>query len=236
MNFVSDSISNLNEESLLHKYGFVPSKYNGIPVWYNPKLNSHFYKVKNRKSKIVIHHTAGGLEGDLLTLLGANKVSVPFLISPKGKIIMLFHPWNWAWHLGKGALGGNETQSKLSIGIELSNWGFLVPRGEILYTHTGRPYCTKQDFALYSKINPWKLINPKTGEKVEYVANYSPEQYMSLLVLVDKLTSLYGIPKIRYEKGYSEDVINFKGICTHTDFRTDKYDLSPNFNWELLEL
>lgn len=228
---LSDSIKTQNEEAILNKYGFIISNYNGIQVWYNPKLTSHFIKSRNKKSKIVLHHTAGGFEGDLSTLL-SSKVSVPFLISPKGKIVMLYQPWNWAWHLGKGALGGNETQSKLSIGIEISNWGFLIQRGEVLYTYTGRPYCNLKDTSEYTKIAPWKVFDYSTGERVQYVANYSPEQYMSVKLLVDKLTSLYRIPKVRFTEGYSTNVVDFKGICTHTDFRQDKYDLSPNFKWE----
>ena len=96
---VSDLVKALDEDALLFKLGFAKTNYNGIVVYYNSDLKEHFFESRNRKSKLVIHHTAGGLEGDLLTLLKPEKISVPFVISPKGKIIMLFKPWNWAWHL-----------------------------------------------------------------------------------------------------------------------------------------
>lgn len=226
----------INEEGILYKYGFLPTNYNGISVYYNPKLSYHFYKEKGRKSKIVLHHTAGSFEGDLITLLGKNKVSTAFLISPEGRIIMLFHPWNWAWHLGKGALGGNEIQSRKSIGIEISNWGYLIPKGEYLYTYSGVPFCKLSDLDQYEVLEEGKIINYVTGEKAKYYAKYSEEQYESVNNLVRKLCQLYAIPYKRWAKGYDDGVITFNGITTHTDFRKDKFDLSPTFKWFKLNL
>ena len=215
------------EEVILRDYGFALTNYNGIEVYSNNKLTDHFYREAGQKSKIVIHHTAGGFEGDLMTLV-SSKVSVAFLISPKGKIVMLHHPKYWAWHLGRGALGGNETQSRLGIGIELSNWGFLVRKGDILYNYLGRPYCRMADTQLYQESIPWKRFG---NVNVRYFSKYTEEQYVSLKNLKDKLCQLYGIPDVKFSKGYSTEVINFKGITTHTDFRLDKYDLSPIFDW-----
>ena len=226
---ISDSIASLNEEALLGRYGFLLSNYNGMQVWYNPKLTKHFFKERGRKHKIVLHHTAGSLEGDINALTTDSKVSVPFLISPKGKIIMLYQPWNWAYHLGKDALGGNTSQSKISIGIEISNWGFLVKKGDILYTYKGQPYCDISQTDLYEKGEKWKIFN---NSPVEYFATYSESQYESVKKLKNLLCRLYAIPDVLYTKGYSEEVVDFRGITTHTDFRRDKYDLSPTFKFD----
>lgn len=216
-----------NEEVILANYGFALTNYNGIEVYSNNKLTKHFFSEAGQKSKIVIHHTAGGFEGDLITLLSST-VSVAFLISPQGKIVMLHHPKFWAWHLGRGALGGNEVQSRISIGIELSNWGFLVLKGDILFNYLGRPYCRISDTHLYEESKPWKRFG---NVNVRYFSKYTENQYISLKLIKDKLCELYGIPNVRYTKGYSNEVIGFSGITTHTDFRLDKYDLSPIFDW-----
>jgi N-acetyl-anhydromuramyl-L-alanine amidase AmpD len=221
----------MNELDVLRQMGFVESNYNGLRVYYNPSLTSHFNKARNSKSKIVLHHTAGGFLGDLSTLI-LSKVSTAFLISPEGRIVMLFQPWNWAWHLGKGALGGNETQSKLSIGIEISNWGFLVRKGDSLYTYRNQFYC-RLDEDKYDTHVPWKTFN---GINVEYFCKYSDAQYEAVKVLKDLLCRLYSIPNVRWMKGYDTGVIPFRGITTHTDFRIDKYDLSPTFDWSRINL
>ena len=219
-----------NELQVLNKMGFVETNYNGLRVYYNPSLTSHFNKARLPKSKIVLHHTAGGFEGDLNTLL-ASKVSTAFLISPEGRIVMLFQPWNWAWHLGKGAIGGNEVQSKLSIGIEISNWGFLIRKGDLLYTYTKEVYCHIND-PLYVEGKPWKNYG---NLQVQYFARYSEAQYESVKTLKNLLCKLYGIPNTVWKNGHSSGVINFKGITTHTDFRQDKYDLSPTFEWDKIQ-
>lgn len=229
---VYDSIINFNEEEFLFNQGYARTNYNGIVVYYNGQKSGYFYESHNRKSKIVIHHTAGGLVGDLATLTNPSvKVSVPFLISPQGRIIMLYKPWNWSYHLGKNALGGNLTQSKLSIGIELSNWGFLIPYKGYMYTYRGSAYCSIADTTKYTVGEPWKMFNK---EKVSYFANYTDEQYKSLKTLKNLLCQLYGIPDVKFPLGgeYSREVVEFEGLCTHTNFRIDKYDLSPNFDWK----
>jgi N-acetylmuramoyl-L-alanine amidase len=229
---IGDSIKILDEEKLLAKYGFAKTNYNGLMVYFNPHLKNHYFESRNSKSLIVGHHTAGGFEGDLMTLLLPEKISTAFLISPQGRIVMLFRPWNWAYHLGGTALGGNTIQSKRSIGIEISNWGFLIRKENILYTYKGRPYCHISQTDMYDKETPW--VRPGLV-KCEYFAKYSEEQYKSFKTLKDLLCKLYGIPNQLYPKireTYSREVVNFNGVTTHINFRKDKYDLSPNFDWE----
>ena len=77
-----------------------------------PGYDSYFYQEETEKSKIVLHYTIGHLKGDLATL---NKkdyhVSVPYLIARNGTVYELFDPDCWAYHLGKGAAGGNKIQT-----------------------------------------------------------------------------------------------------------------------------
>ena len=229
---LAHTIHNFNEDSLNRQYGFVKSSYNGIPVMFNPNLAGgvHFFKQRFPKKKLVIHHTAGAIWGDIPTLITPSKVSTAFVISPKGTIYMLFNPWNWAFHLGRTALGGNGKQSQESIGIEISNFGFLVRRGDTLYTYMGRPYCKINETQFYIKIDkPWK--------NYEYFCRYTDEQYEALKTLKDKLCSLYRIPDVLFPEIHTtnnSNVINFQGITTHNNFRQDKFDVSPIFDWSRL--
>ena len=82
---------------------------------------TYYYPEKTPKERIVLHFTAGNLRGDLITLTGDQHVSVPYVIARNGTIFQLFNPEHWSYHLGRGSVGGNTAQSKVTIGIELSN-------------------------------------------------------------------------------------------------------------------
>jgi len=225
---LAKKIEEYDENKLIQSYSFTKTNFNGLNVLSNPYLanaNKHFNKEKTFKTKIVIHHTAGAIWGDTPTLLTPSKVSVSFVISPRGTVFMLFNPAFWAFHLGKAALGGNTIQSKASIGIELSNFGWLTEKDGNLYTYTGALYCSLKDTQYYDKIKKWKGY--------EYFCKYTPEQYKSLKELKDTLCKVHRIPDVIFPKidQTTEEVVPFKGITTHINFRSDKFDLSPNFDW-----
>src|SRR5215218_5993909 len=98
----------------------------------SPKSRSgYFFTAENPKKRIVLHYTAGRLESDMSTLTQTNQhISVPYVIGRDGTIYQLFSPKQWSGHIGKGL--GNEgtanAQDKSSIGIEISNYGFLIER------------------------------------------------------------------------------------------------------------
>lgn len=221
------------EDQLFRNIKFSYTKFESVPVF---KFNSTNYnKAKFNKQRIVLHYTAGGLVGDFSTLaLSKNKINVAFLIARNGKIIQLFHPDYWAYHLGKGAVGGNESQSKRTIAIEISNWGWLDLKGEVLYTYTGLPYCHISETDKYIKTQKFR--------DKEYWATFTEEQYKSLKDLLLVLTSKYKIPYVFLPESerneYTDKVLSFSGIVTHTNYRGlntlgkhDKWDIGPAFNW-----
>ncbi len=230
-----DLIQKVNEDLLVKTYDFVKTKYKGLDVYF--KVGGiHFYKSYSKKRKIVIHYTAGQINGDVSTLL-KTKISVNFIVSPKGTIFMLFNPDYWSYHLGATALGGNTEMSKESIGIEISNYGWLTLQGDTLYTYPtkigetlGNPYCTLADDNLYSITKDYR------GKK--YWCNFTEEQYTSVKNLIQVLTLTYDIPlkflPDELKLAYTTQVIKHEGICSHVNFRKDKWDIGPNFNWDKL--
>ncbi|MFA8434695.1 MAG: N-acetylmuramoyl-L-alanine amidase [Marinifilaceae bacterium] len=192
---------------------------------------SFFYNETVAKQKIVLHFTAGYLKGDVNALTKKDyHVSVPFLIGRDGTIFSLFPSMKWSYHLGKGAMGGNQRNSKDSVGIELSNIGPLKLSGNKLLTVYGDEYCSIEEEQYYTKIE-----EPFRG--YSYFATFTEEQYQSLDILLKFLTARYQIPfellpeNVRFET--NEENAGFKGIVSHINFRpSDKWDIGPGFEWE----
>ncbi len=208
------------------------------------------------KMQIVLHFTAGYIKGDVAILtrgVGRNKdgepiepwrVSVPFIIARNGKIVKLWdEKKHWANHLGPGAVGGNETMSKKTISIELSNVGPLELKGEDLhtiYSTEKKPdiYCKKEETNLYTTLD-------KSFRGKKYFASFTNAQYKSLITLLKYLTAKHDIPKKflsdkKRDKTLTKKELNdFRGIVSHVNYRGknkwnkwEKWDIGPAFDWD----
>lgn len=205
----------------------------------------YYYDVVHPKERIVLHYTAGQLRSDLGALTQNEKhISVAFVIARNGIIYQLFSSKFWSGHIGKG-IGNTNTgnaQDKVTIGIELSNYGYLTEKNGNLETYysrqkdnNGNPgpidvYCSLTDKAAYTKISA-----PFRGQS--YYSSFGDMQYDSLIILLRYLTAQYNIPRKflpeaqRFEA--TEKVLQFKGIVSHINYRTDgKWDIGPGFDWK----
>ncbi|MBQ0736149.1 N-acetylmuramoyl-L-alanine amidase [Aquimarina celericrescens] len=197
--------------------------------------DSFYYEEVENKTKIVLHFTAGYLKGDIAQLtMPSNHVSVPFVIARDGTILKLWPSKYWSYHLGRGAIGGNTTMSKQTIGIELSNIGFLKKNGSNLvsvYSNTD-VYCNLNETNFYTKLDtPFRKEN--------YFATYTQKQYHSLSILLKYLTNTYNIPRNflpvnkRYATLSRNDVESFNGILSHINYReSGKWDIGEAFEWD----
>lgn len=196
---------------------------------------SFYYEERNTKTQIVLHFTAGYLKGDVAALTKPNNhVSTPFIIARNGTILSMWSSAFWSYHLGKGAIGGNQNGCKRTIGIEISNIGYLKKIGDTLMTvySDKDDYCELEEDFYYTKLEtPFR--------EQEYYATFSEKQYDSLIVLLRYLTAEYNIPRNflpenkRYEVGSVSELPNFKGITSHINYRTSgKWDIGPAFDWE----
>ncbi len=210
------------------------------------KRSGYFHAVEHPKQRIVMHFTAGNLRGDMSTLTRQDfHVSVAFVIARDGTIYQLFPSKFWSGHLGAGVGndGTGNAQDKATIGIELSNYGYLTEHQgnlETIYSRqkdskTGKVgpadvYCSLNDTEAYQKIN-----TPFRGQV--YYPTHTSEQYDSLIVLLRYLTATYKIPRqflppaTRFQT--TKDLLTFKGIVSHINYRTSgKWDLGPAFDWD----
>jgi N-acetyl-anhydromuramyl-L-alanine amidase AmpD/lysophospholipase L1-like esterase len=208
------------------------------------RRSGYYYAVEHPKKRIVLHFTAGHIRSDLSALTRQDyHVSVAFVIGRNGTIYQLFSSKYWSGHIGKG-LGNTNTgnaQDKASIGIELSNYGYLTERDRNLETYYSRMkdkngkvapvdvYCSLTETQAYEKSNvPFR--------NQSYYATYTEAQYNSLIILLRYLTAQYNIPRefLPEAKRFraTEDVLNFNGIVSHINYRVDgKWDIGPAFDW-----
>lgn len=89
------------------------------------KITKNYLTADNLPKDLIIHYTAGGLQGSLATLEG-NKASVHLVIDRDGTIYQMA-PFNVATaHAGYSVWEDNSGLNNRSIGIELINMGFDV--------------------------------------------------------------------------------------------------------------
>ncbi|HEY0609029.1 MAG TPA: caspase family protein, partial [Chitinophaga sp.] len=213
---------------------------------YKPDRSGYFHAVEHPKQRIVLHLTAGNLRSDMQSLTTQNRhVSVAFVVARDGTIYQLFPSAFWSGHLGKGIgnQGTGNSQDKASIGIEISNYGYLVPREgklETIYSRvkdqqTGKVspvdlYCSQDDTDAYRKID-------QPFRDQSHYASFTPQQIESTIILLRYLTAKFNIPRafLPEDKRYTttNDVLGFKGIVSHINYRTSgKWDIGPAFDWD----
>lgn len=201
-----------------------------------PGFDSFYYKEETEKERIVLHFTVGNLRGDLTTLMGEDHVSVPYLIARDGTIYQLFDPKYWSYHLGQGAIGGNQVESKKTIGIELSNYGPLrlnraYPKLDTVYSTAAKPdvYCDLKDEAQFMRV-------PDGFRGYTFFASHTDAQYNALNALIDYLTERFDIDRFFLPESERYDVVrdvpDFSGIVSHINYRqSGKWDIGPAFDW-----
>lgn len=216
---------------------------------YTPKSTGYYYSTEHPKQRIVLHFTAGNLRSDIQSLTRPNvHISVSFVIARDGTIYLLFPPRYWSGHLGEGVgnkKGTGNPQDKATIGIELSNYGYLVPANgnlETIYSRVKDPktgqtspvdlYCAQDNHEAYNRIDlPFR--------EQTFFPSYTSAQVDSLIILLRFLTAKYNIPRqfLPEDKRFIafNDVVNFKGIVSHVNYRSGgKWDIGPSFDWGAL--
>lgn len=206
------------------KFTVVKSTLNNV-VSIRPPKQEYYYASPVAKDSICYHFTAGVLTGDI-SALTTQHVSVPYVVARDGTVYELFNPDFWSYHLGIGSTFSNKERSSRTIGIEISNIGPLKLKDDgILYDAYDKGYCLATDTAAYTKVD---------FRGYHYFANFTDAQYAAIKDLTLQLTQKY---KIAYE--FLEPAKRFefltsvpkKGIVTHANYRSDKSDLAPNFDF-----
>ena len=196
---------------------------------------SQYFQEEIVKKQIYLHHTAGNASGEGVFrgwMANAEKIATCVAISGKGKdvvdgqVIQGFSSKHWAYHLGLKAdlFATNQVPyislDKLSIGIEICNWGQLSLREDKYYTYVN---------SVVPADEVCVLEKPYKGYR--YFHNYTDAQIQSVKELLLLWKEKYNIPL-----AYNEDIWDITkralkgepGVYTHNSVRKDKVDIYPH--------
>lgn len=193
---------------------------------------SQYLKEESPKRQIYLHHTAGRSNGVNTFKYWASTpervatcVAISGPGSVDGQIVQGFSSKFWAYHLGVkrsvfAAHGVPYTNlDKISIGIEICNWGQLSFQDGKFYNYVGGEVPEAEVTELSKPFKGWK-----------YFHKYSDAQIESTRQLLELWNQRYGIPL-----NYSEDIWGVTkkalkgepGVYTHNSVRSDKVDVYP---------
>lgn len=203
-----------------------------------PLSEAQYVKEETKKVQIVLHHTAGNSSA-VSTINDWNtdkrgRIATCITISGKGlskntydgEICQAFSSKFWAYHLGVKSdvfrSRGLKFQNldKISIGIEVCNWGPLEKVGDKFYNYVDREVPADQVCT---------LDKPYKGHI--YYHAYTDAQIESIKQLLIYWNKVWGIPIKYNEKDMWEVSKNalsaVAGVYTHNSYRKDKNDVSP---------
>jgi len=212
-----------------------------------PFPEKDFFKEEIEKKQIVLHHTVSGdgVNGDIQTWEDDPQVvGTAFIIDHAGTPWQLFSSKYWAWHLGIG----NKARDSQSIGIEIDNWGYLIPGDGTIkqfgknkdgsphmvqtvtgkfYAYYGNPVLTKMEYY------------PQGFGGFNYYEKYTDAQIRTVGELLLYWKQKYNIPLTYHPEMWdvSQDALTGKpGVWTHVSYRPKpgKTDCHPQP--ELIEM
>jgi N-acetyl-anhydromuramyl-L-alanine amidase AmpD len=206
-------------------------------IFQAPLNNSEYIREKFPKKQIVLHHTAGNSSGkNVASAWNRDKrgrIGTCVLISGKGsknsydgEIVQCFSSRYWAYHLGVRAEVFEAKKlswknlDRLSIGVEICNWGQLEKRGDQYYTYVD---------SIVPADEVCELDVPYKGHK--YFHAYTDAQIESLRQLLVFWNRNYKM-EITYKPEnmwqVSTDALKGQmGLFTHNSYRKDKIDVYP---------
>lgn len=193
-----------------------------LPLSEYSKIEYEQYGLK-QKNHIVLHHTVSKSEKGVYEWWcnDGKKVATAYVVDKDGKIYEYFDPKYWSYHLGGKAAKCHNINS---IGIEIANEGALTFKDDNYFWFNGKNKYLGNVFEY-----EWR--------GVKYWAEYSKEQFNSVVELIIYLCDKFNIPKVVYDKlDFNFDLLdNFRGIISHCNVRNDKTDISPAFNLQHLK-
>lgn len=190
------------------------------------------------KKQIYMHHTAGNAD-PFATFSGwagnAERIATCVTVGGKpgtgarwqdGEVVQGFSSKHWAYHLGLKESTFQrfnlpyKSLDKISIGIEICNWGQLTYSNGKYYNYVNREVPADQVCT---------LATPHRGYK--YYHNYTAAQIAAVKDLLLLWKQKYNIPLT-----YNADIWDLTpralrgdaGVFTHNSVRADKVDVYPH--------
>ena len=187
------------------------------------------------KDLILLHFTAGStVSGAFNSWMQQVKIGTPYIVDTDGTVYEIFDPKCWAYNLGcTGPKAQNHKHDKRSVAIETINMGPLKLVGDTLMSWPGN---YTQKFCKVTETNKYV----KTSYRgFDYYQTFTPVQKASIVELVKKVSTDFNIPIVLPPADkltvFDMDFFDtWKGVASHQNFRPDKYDIGPSWDWTLL--
>ena len=200
---------------------------------------SQYVGEETPKDLVVLHFTAGTSARSALQTWMANdaRIATAYVLDVDGTVYELFDPRFWAFHLGiKGAANANFRHDRRSVGIEIANAGPLKLSGDRLCWWPGE-YTTE-----CCKVADRERYVKASFRGFDHYVAYTEAQYGALGPLVAHLCERFSIPRRlpsiakRTQADVTDYFKDFSGIASHQNFRSDKFDVGPAFDWQRLSI
>lgn len=189
---------------------------------------------RHEKNLIVLHFTAGfsSVSAHRTWESNVDRVATAYGVDPDGTIFEFFPPECWAYHLG---VKHTSRHDQRSVGIEIANVGPLKPN------RTGEHLCywPKDWTTRYCGLAEEHRFVKKSYRGMDYWAAMPREQQVATGELVRSLCQRLGIPlqwtaPVEAGEYCLPAMERYTGIATHANFRQDKWDVGPAFDWNHL--
>jgi len=197
--------------------------------------SSQYYPVETKKDLLILHFTAGGSARSAVETWKATPehVATAYVVDLDGTIYEVFPPSCWAYHLG---IKGGTVHERRSIGIEIVNVGPLQPAGEDRASLNWWPRAWGTKYCGADESN--KFVEAAYRGK-RYFAAFPEAQVEAVSGLVRHLCDQFGLERRMPARNQRLDCdpgafAGYTGIATHANFRPDKWDIGPAFNWDRL--
>jgi N-acetyl-anhydromuramyl-L-alanine amidase AmpD len=198
-----------------------------------------YFRQSVPKDLIVLHFTAGGSARSAYDSwhkpcgCQSDHVATPFVVETNGTVYQLFEPDGWAYHLGMLTRNPGHFNDRRSIAIEIVNVGPLklaADHPEQLVWWPGNyttPWCNTAETERYVRAD---------FRGFRYFAAFPPAQVAAVRALVDHLCDEFKIRKVAPpgpKRGVCDPdfFCRFQGLASHQNFRADKVDIGPAWDW-----
>lgn len=148
-----------------------------------------------------------------------------------GVVVECFPDNYLGWHTGKVA--NFNKVSKLSVGVEINNFGYAVKKGDKFYNYVNVEIPAEMVCDLGYEFRGHRYWHAYTDEQIE-----------SLRLLIKHIKSTYpeinlknGLPRLLKEGVHPKDAFEYNencnygrelGVWSHTNIRKDKFDCYPD--------
>ena len=184
----------------------------------------------------MLHFTAGSrVDGAYNSWMQQSiQIGTPYVVDSDGTVYEFFDPKYWAYNLGVvGPKAQNHKHDKRSVAIETINMGPLKLVGNTLMSWPGnytQKFCDVSETDRYVKAS---------YRGFDYFQAFPVVQKQAIVELVKYISTTFSIPIVLppTDKRTICDLDFFdtwKGVASHQNYRPDKFDIGPAWDWSLL--